>query len=261
MKKVNAAYNLDMNSTIISIEQSKEYYLEHIRKQIIKGIPAGKSYSGISRVAGTSYLRISYDGALAEKINKNLKDIVSEVISLGFKAEYLGKKLCFSSESLLNSTLVNTMSIFDNAVDKKIVLRSIEELEDISIDGLFLFRLESLKRRWDEIVKVTGRNSIVSYDSNIKTEFLKYLISSIPTLVSVITVEVSLRGYTLYDGEKEIEKMRLFSEKPKEDEELLYNLVCLAPKKVLLKGDIELLSQEALALTESLFLTEKINFI
>lgn len=252
------AYNPLMKSSVISISQEKSFYLEHIRRQVGKGMPAGRVSGGIVCHEGTSYLRVNYDETVAEKIRRNLLDTVSEVISLGFKAEYLAVKLRLKQGDLLTETLINTMSIFDSGTDKRIVLKSLEKLSDIDMDGLFMFRLEELKNRWNEIAEITGKGSLVAADAEVRGEFLRYLVSSIPSLIDKVTVDFTLAGYTLYDEEgAHIEKMRLFSPSASEDSELMYNLICLAPRKVIITGDSVLLCDEAKCLIKELFLTEE----
>lgn len=61
------AYNPLMKSSVISISQEKSFYLEHIRRQVGKGMPAGRVSGGIVCHEGTSYLRVNYDETVAEK--------------------------------------------------------------------------------------------------------------------------------------------------------------------------------------------------
>ncbi|MEG1922968.1 MAG: hypothetical protein RR307_00725 [Clostridia bacterium] len=239
----------------INIEQNRQCYLEHIKRQMLYAVNTARGTQNIVNCDERSFLEIYVDNEYRDKIEFGLKNNIAEVIALGFKADYLSEKLKFTDDSLLNRTLVNTMSIFDNEIDKKMALNGLNGLEALSLDGYFQFKLKALKNRWDEIINVTNKNGMISYNDYIKIEFLQYLMQSIPTLVNYVRLDMTLYGFVLYDStNRELNTIPLMKCFPiDKEEELLYNLICLSPKSVCITGDDNCLSEQFVNLFNSLF--------
>jgi len=239
----------------INIESSRKSYLEHIRKNMLYPVNNAGGTQKLLSGDGRSYLEISVENEYKDRIEYALKNLIAEVISMGFKTDYLKSRLRFGEETLLDRTLVNTMSVFDNSIDRKLAFSGLEEVNKLSLDGFFTFRMQRLRERWDEIVTVTGTNSVIYYSEEVKREFLQYLVASLPTLSRNVTLDTAIFGSTLYDGMgKEIERLSLLKSGDfSEEEEILFNLVNISPKTLMLTGDTELLSEEFLSLVKELF--------
>lgn len=240
----------------INIDSKKSRYLDYIKKSLFYSVVNAGGSQRLTESDGRHFLEISVEEEYKQRLALGIKSAVAEVIALGFKTDYLREKLRFPSDTLLNRTIVNTMSVFDNAEDKRITYGAIEDLKNLSLDGLFLFRLGRLRKRWDEIVEITGMNGAAFYDDFVKTDFLRYLVKALPSLCDKITVNVDMHGIALYDATGfPIDNIALLkSEEFSAEEELLFNLISFAPERVEITGDRELASKELLSLVEAVFL-------
>ena len=86
-------------------------------------------------------------------VRKFTEEHVADVISIGYKYAYFDKRLPLP---LLNKiqrrTLLTAVVAADYKEDRAYVLRRIRGCENYCVDGAFYFRLQELKKRWEEIV-------------------------------------------------------------------------------------------------------------
>ena len=86
-------------------------------------------------------------------VRKFTEEHVADVISIGYKYAYFDKRLPLP---LLNKiqrrTLLTALVAADYKEDRAYVLRRIRGCENYCLDGAFYFRLQELKKRWEEIV-------------------------------------------------------------------------------------------------------------
>ena len=250
-----------MHNFSINIDSAKSCYLKHIRNETFYSVVNANGSQKLFESEGRSYLEVSVDENFRERVGLNLRSAIADVISMGFKTDYLGKKLAFSEDSLVNRVLVDTMSIFDSSTDRKITYGAINNLDNLSIDGLFTFRLGKLRVRWGEIAAVTESNGLIFYDDESKVGFLSYLIMSVPSVCREITLDMNLHQPVFYDSNGTtvdcVSLLKVGTVSP--EEELMFNLVNLAPKKLTVTGDRELLSREFLELSDALFGGDQTN--
>lgn len=221
----------------ISIEKDKINYLHFLENKI------SQNSCKLTVLFDRAFLEVrDDDGALRGVI----KDSIAEIITIGYKYDYFKKYLQIGDDNLLDITLINTMSIFDNTSDKKFVLKRLNYLDEISIDGIFYFKLNELRKKWDEIIGMSIQNRLLSHDCEIKKEFLNYLIQAIPAVTHTIKLDVCENDFTMYDiNNKNISKMNYVRNKSEKtvEEEMLYNLICYSPKAVVIRSAPRLSTQ------------------
>ncbi len=239
----------------INIDSAKSCYLRRIKDDLFYLVTNANGFQRLSESDGRCYLDVSVSDEYRERVALSVKSAVAEAIALGFKIDYLSDKLKFLKNSLLSRTLVNAMSIFDNSADKKIAYSAIDNLTELSLDGLFLFRLGKLKNRWDEIASVTQGNGFLLSGDKLCTEFLQYLITSVPSAYGELTLDKNLHRTSLYDENgAPVPALRLWKSAPySEEEEILFTLVTFAPRRLTVTGDKHLFSEEFLSLISDLF--------
>lgn len=100
-------------------------------------------------------LKIAFktERAYCSYVRKFTEEHVADVISIGYKYAYFDKRLPLP---LLNKqqrrTLLTALVAADYKEDRAYVLRRIRGCENYCLDGAFYFRLQELKKRWEEIV-------------------------------------------------------------------------------------------------------------
>ena len=86
-------------------------------------------------------------------VRKFTEEYISDVIAIGYKYAYFEKSLPMPILTPLQKrTLFTALVAADYKDDRGYVLRRIRGFENYCIDGMFHFRLQELKRRWEEII-------------------------------------------------------------------------------------------------------------
>ena len=109
--------------------------------------------------------------AYSPYVRKYTEEYIADVISIGYKYAYFDKHLPLP---ILNKTqrktLLTALVAADYKDDRAYILRRIRGFESYCIDGMFYFRLQELKKRWEEIIDYiptdmgeVGIESFISY--------------------------------------------------------------------------------------------------
>ena len=86
-------------------------------------------------------------------VRKFTEEYIADVIAIGYKYAYFEKKLPMPILTpLQRRTLFTALVAADYKDDRAYVLRRIRGQENYCIDGMFHFRLQELKKRWEEII-------------------------------------------------------------------------------------------------------------
>ena len=100
-------------------------------------------------------LKIAFktERAYCPYVRKFTEEHVADVISIGYKYAYFDKRLPLPLlNKLQRRTLLTALVAADYKEDRAYVLRRIRGCENYCLDGAFYFRLQELKKRWEEIV-------------------------------------------------------------------------------------------------------------
>ena len=86
-------------------------------------------------------------------VRKFAEGHIADVIAVGYKYEYFEKRLTLPLLSKLQKRLLLTALVAaDYRDDRAYVIRRIRGCQCYCLDGMFHFRLQELKKRWDGIV-------------------------------------------------------------------------------------------------------------
>lgn len=102
-------------------------------------------------------------------------DKVAEIIVIKYKYEFFKKSIEIGGLSHLDKEILLTSLIAaDLDDDKKYAVERIKGQQEISIDGIYNFRLKPLKRKWEEIISYMPPCFM---QSQLK-DFIKYLLEN-----------------------------------------------------------------------------------
>ncbi|MEG1527655.1 MAG: hypothetical protein RR248_02925 [Clostridia bacterium] len=248
-----------MFEATINATYANKNYLAYIKSQLKDKIIAVEGLLEQQDMLTRSYLSVACNDAFATQIKDILKDSVAEALSLGYKNEFFKEQLNIKKNTFLTNTLVNIMSIFDNNLDKKAIKQSINSLNNLSLEGLCDFRLQKLKGKWEEIIKLTNAYDIILNDKGILTEFILYLAQAVPTTNNSLTLTFTHDDYLLFsDKNKLLDKLTLFTQCTLE-ESIMYNIICNKPKSVVVVGQIDNLDADFVMLLNSLCIVKKVG--
>ena len=124
---------------------------------------------------GRSYLNILCPEYYEDIIRAELCDKIAEVIAIKYKYDYFKKSIFLSGLNQLDKEILITGLIAaDLDDDKKYSFDRVKMYKQITVDGIFNFRLQPLKNKWSDIVKYIPSGFM---NSQLK-EFVCYLIEN-----------------------------------------------------------------------------------
>ncbi len=242
-----------MFESTLSIDIKRKNYLDCIYGKLKPHIKLADAEVAYTKADDRVYLSIACEDGFKDVMHLEIVSQLAEIYAMGFKYDYLKKKLKINRENLLVKTLLNTMTVFDSNNDKKLIRNELYGNKVIAIDGFFEFRLKGVKEKWDEIISLTNENSIVFSDDRISGEFLMFLLDAIPEGEEGVKICKYGNKIELFDKMgKKIKLIKPVGESKSPEEMILFNLICLAPKKVLI-SDEEKYSQEFLNIVRKFF--------
>lgn len=223
-----------MFETSFSIDVKNKRFLDWFYEGLKDGIKESNSIVAYNVVQDRVFLSLACEDVFAVNMKSKILDLLSQVFALGFKHDYLKKRLNIYKESLLTKTLINTMTLFDCENDKKIAKKELFNQQVGAIDGFFNFRFKKLKKKWDEVIELTNENSIVLCNDDVAEEFLAFLFDALPPGENDIKICKKGERIQLFDkyGFK-IPVTTPFWCDCEDEEAVLYNLVLLQPQKVI----------------------------
>lgn len=225
-----------MFETSFNVDVKNRDYLEFLYDGLKETI---KKSSGIvaCRVLDDRYfLTLACEDCFAAEIIAETDDLLAEIFVLGFKKDYLKKRLLIYKESLVSKMLVDTMTIFDSENDKKLVKKELFNQQVGALDGFFNFRLKKTKQKWDEIIDLANENSLVLSDKNVCEEFLAFLIEALPKSQIVLKIDCDDGKVVFFDGAKRFLPVLPFGKTEVDEEVVLHNLLRISPKNVFVKN-------------------------
>ena len=87
-------------------------------------------------------------------VQKFAEENIADVIAVGYKYRYFSERLRLPLLSDKEKRLLLTaLSAADLKEDRALIARRLRGFESYCLDGLFRFRLQDLKKRWDEIIE------------------------------------------------------------------------------------------------------------
>ena len=182
------------------------------------------------------FLTLACEYFFAAEIISEIDDLLAEIFVLGFKKEYLKKRLYIYKENLLSKMLVDTMTIFDSENDKKLVKKELFNQQVCALDGFFNFRLKKTKQKWDEIIDLANENCIVLSDKNVCEEFLAFLIEAMPKSQVNLKIDCDETGINFFDGQKKFLPVLPFGKKEVDEEAVLFDILRISPKSVFVQN-------------------------
>ncbi len=86
-------------------------------------------------------------------VRKFTEEHIADVIAIGYKYAFFEKRLALPLlNKLQKRSLLTALVSADYKEDRGYILRRVRDVSQYCIDGLFHFRLQELKKRWEEII-------------------------------------------------------------------------------------------------------------
>lgn len=159
-----------------------------------------------------------------------LKDKIADAIIFIEKDEYIKKHSQFK---LVSSTSKNAFKkallLFGFEEDKDYILNKLNLNNNINIHAFFQFRLQHLKRKWEELVIITNQEDTLFGGTDV---LLGFLIESIKPTDRKVFVDIKNKNFVLLNEAGEVIRERFVSDNITDEVDLVTNLIVLSPLKI-----------------------------
>ena len=109
---------------------------------------------GIRRNGDTTEIAFQTEREYCPYVRKFAEENMADVIAVGYKYAYFEKRLTLPLLSALQKRLLITALVAaDYKDDRAYVIRKLRGNKQYCLDGVFHFRLQQLKKRWDGILE------------------------------------------------------------------------------------------------------------
>lgn len=169
-----------------------------------------------------------------------LHDIISEILVLYFKANYLEKNLQLPLVSEKSKkALLKALAVFDKKTDIDFVKKQLSITKQLHLESFYEFKLVELRLRWQEICELMQDNVNYLLLTDSFNDLTRYLIRNTEPEIESIYLYISQDKLIIrdFDGNNLCEPILMSCD----DFEIkvVYEMIYLAPRKIFFKFDAQ----------------------
>lgn len=145
-----STYNNLVEEITVSEDKAQSAYITYIYNRLTEAV---------LRAGGSAKLRFDDRASLVIRLPKESARVreaisreITEVIGVGYKNKYLEERLSVSMSKREQKLLRAALIAADYEGDGAYIRRKITPTSEYSIDGIYNFRLNRLKEKWDKII-------------------------------------------------------------------------------------------------------------
>ncbi len=225
--KVCAYDRLEVNMREIALaaQLKNKSIIEYLYANVKSKIDFCKTILTCYNDSNFAYLLFACDEAFIAPCEQILSDIIIEYIESVYKVNYLTEKiknpLC---DSLTFTAYIKVLALFDKSTDEsalKSILcfnqsfaeagQSISANETLHLDSFFEFRLNPLKKHWDNLAELSSDN-IMLFNSGTFVDVIRFLINTMDNLVYKIKVVINGDHYCIYNMKNKNARVKKIAE-------------------------------------------------
>lgn len=214
-------------------EENANMFKESIDKTV-------KSFNGIVTIFKTNNffkILIAVYDYYKKEIIKTIKTKIAENILLYYKKDYIISRLNFNKNSNIKmQVFLKALVCFDSEIDKEIILNRLENInKNIVVESFINFKVNFLKRKWNELIDLANDNAIYLTSEDTFNELIKFLISNLENRIGAVNIFNKNNCYFLCDVNGSVIDDFLCENSGRyDDEKLLTNLIALNPEKIII---------------------------
>ncbi len=149
-----AAYNNSVEEITITQNGFNGQYMSYLFGKVRERFSFLPATCDMDRRGDCTEIAFKTESAYCPYVRKFTEEHIADVLAIGYKYAYFDKRL---SLPLLNGEqrrlLLTALVAADYQEDRGYILRRVRGYSRYCLDGLFHFRLQELKRRWEEIAE------------------------------------------------------------------------------------------------------------
>ncbi len=182
-----------------------------------------KKYRGHIKLINQRYIL-----TLPSQVNRyRLFDSIVNQIVTTIKADYLQNKI-----RIKHKTLIKVLINYDKKSDTVIAGSLFELTPRILLDSIYDFKLDPLKRRWDEVIKLVNENYIQLTQNAMFNELLRFLILNMDYRIPEAHI-VMINNQPIICNKK-------LQPLPQTDDDIINDLVEIAPRQIFIHNSTNL---------------------
>ena len=188
-----------------------------------------------------------------------ISDIVSNVISLFYKTEFIENNLLLPIKNEVGYiAFKKALVAFDRETDKYIISKALKINKILNLESFYNFRLKQLRIKWLELIKLANDNAGYLLCNDTFIDLLKFLIENIEISVGVVNVLKENNNFVICDeyfnkiNKKQIDIQEIDEQNLNNDVNLITSLIALSPKKINIHCD-KYENSQALTLLSQIF--------
>ena len=101
--------------------------------------------------------------------------------------------------NVYSEMFIRALSRFDQNLDIRDITLAIYEFNTINLQSFFYFRLTGMKRRWEELIKLTNENTVWQLSKQSFEDLLKFLISNLESQIDFVDIVINDKTTIIYD--------------------------------------------------------------
>lgn len=127
-------------------------YMSYLYRKVRERFSFLPATCDIKRTGDRTEIAFQTESAYCPYVRKYAEENMADVLAVGYKYAYLEKRLYLPRLSKSQKRLLLTALVAaDYREDRAHIVRKLQGIRTYCLDGVFHFRLQELKRRWDGI--------------------------------------------------------------------------------------------------------------
>lgn len=223
-----------MYQITISVDYNRADWLYSVDDVIKNKLQSCFAVSALRTSGRRLYCSFGCEAASSAQMRDTIKEGLVEMFGVVGKYDFIKRNLSLGLSKTNYDLLIHTLVAFDRENEHKLLNNVIRVEDNMTLDGIFNFKLCELKERWIEICNLTRSNGAYLYDDETYIELLRFLISAVNPKVNKLTVREENGGYSLSGSLKN----SVINIDAQTSAELMYYLIDLAPLELVIDGGI-----------------------
>ena len=142
-----------MTKIIVTETAEKENNLLYVQTSLSELLKRRESVASVKSRDNYSRLSVDTEDYYSGIVNAEICDKLSEIVAVNYKYRYFKKNIAIKGLSETEKEILYASLIAaDFEEDKKYVFERLKGYTDITLEGIYNFRLQLLKKKWKEIV-------------------------------------------------------------------------------------------------------------
>lgn len=184
---------------------SQRENLKELKKHLLRAINDNNGIMTEMEDGSNYSLLVAYPDAQKEVFNKIICTELTRFFSYYFKIDFFKKNLVLKMlNNVYSEMFIRALSRFDQNLDIRDITLAIYEFNTINLQSFFYFRLTGMKRRWEELIKLTNENTVWQLSKQSFEDLLKFLISNLESQIDFVDIVINDKTTIIYDKNNNI---------------------------------------------------------